>query len=116
MNNVLKIFLLLAGAITIIVLITLWARMWLGGQNESSSELNVVNNTLSPDIPKSLSEVAEEEYAIEFEATEPVPEIDSQFCNFVKEQCEEQGIQNCEDYKMCVEGVQENDKYPISNY
>lgn len=108
MNNTIKIFLLLATVIIIIVLIITGTKTWLDSQKQADTELNETATILSPDIPEKLSEIAEEEYAIEFEADEPAVDIDAQFCDLVKSQCEKQGIKNCEDYKMCMEGVNNN--------
>lgn len=105
MNNVVKLFLSLVIVVIITILIGTWARMWLGNQRQVDTSLNEAISSLSPDIPQELFDVAEEEYAIEFEAEGTAVEIDMRFCELVKKQCEEQGIKNCEDYKMCLEGV-----------
>ncbi len=107
MNNAIRIVVLVVVVIVITVLVGVWGKMWLGSQNGSSVEQDQFSDVLA-DIPIELFEVAEEEYAIEFEGNEPVVDIDQDFCDIVKSQCEEQGIKNCEDYKTCVEGMGSN--------
>jgi|GEM_PF-3535854 hypothetical protein len=105
MNNTIKTLLLLIILLLFATLIGVGARTWLSDQRQNNNGTNEIDTALSPDIPEELSAVAEIEYAIEFETAEPELNINLQFCNFVKSKCEEQGISNCEDYKMCLKGI-----------
>ena len=111
MNNIFKY---LSLAILVLLLLVVWGFVLLGERaaREDSAEGGAVEqqleDELTADIPEEMADVAEEEYAIEFEAAnEPLPEINEEFCGFVKEQCDNQGVKNCEDYKTCMEGIKQ---------
>jgi len=104
MNGLLKMGLLVAGVIVALVLLVFWGKLWSEVANQQTEDVAVGEPTTEPVIPKSLEQVALEEYAIEYEGA-PRVEVNNDLCDVVKEQCQAQGIRDCEDYEMCKAGV-----------